>query len=329
MRARLSFLAFALSCLGLGASLASLFDYVVNDAAFCDASGCATVRLSAWAHPLGIPMPIFGVVFFAAMVSLSFISRPRVRKVVAIGGALWAVALIAVQAFVIHAWCKLCFVADISAIAAGVVVGLGAATVAVRGRLVATGAVALAAVPALFLALSPAPAVDQPIAVFTPVVEGRVTVVQYTDFECPFCRRLAPVLESAVAKSSVPVTVVRKMVPLKMHPHARTAALAWCCADAQGKGEEMAAALYATEPDELTPENCERVAESVGCDMDKYRASFADAATAARVDKDIAEASAAGVRGLPTIFIGDQHLTGANHSEADLVAAIERSQASK
>ncbi len=327
MHARRSILAFVLSCVGLGASLASLVDYVRIDPSFCDASGCATVRLSAWAQPLGIPMPVFGVVFFVAMIGLSFVSRRRLRMTAAIGGAVWALTLIGVQAFALHAWCKLCLVADASAIALAVTIALGATTVALRGRVLAMGASALAIVPALFLVLAP-PAGDGTPAFATrePAVEGKVTVVEFIDFECPFCRRFAPVVEKAIASSKVPVHVVRKMVPLTMHPHALTAALAWCCADAQGKGEEMAAALYATEPDDLTSENCERIAARIGCDVTKYRASLADPATARRVEADVATATAAGVRALPTIIIGDQHLTGANHDVAELVAAIERSR---
>jgi protein-disulfide isomerase len=331
VRSRLSTLAFAVSCIGLGASLASLVDYVGTDASFCDASGCSTVRLSAWARPLGIPMPVFGVAFFALMIALSFASRPRLRMLAGIGGALWAVALIGIQAFVLHAWCKLCLVSDIAAIALGAVVALGATTIAMRGRVFAIGTVAIASVPALFLALAPAPVVDTPQLATTTTthidVEGKVTVIEFLDFECPFCRKLAPVLEQAIAQSSVPVNVVRKMVPLKMHPHARTAALAWCCADAQGKGTEMAAALFATEPDDLTPENCERIATQVGCDLATYQAAVADPATSQRVDDDLAFANASGVHSLPTIFIGDQHFTGANHDAAELVAAIEKSAA--
>ncbi|HEY4177916.1 MAG TPA: vitamin K epoxide reductase family protein [Kofleriaceae bacterium] len=326
MRARLSIIALTASCLGLGASLASLVDYVGADASFCDTSGCSTVRLSAWARPFGIPMPVFGVAFFALMVALSFASRPRFRMLTSFGGALWAVALIGVQAFVLNAWCKLCLVSDVSAIAAGVAIAAGATTVAMRGRVVALMGSALSIVPIVFLALAPPPSAEPVLATTKVDAQGKVNIIEFVDFECPYCRRLAPILEKAIAEANVPVNVVRKMVPLKMHPHAMTAALAWCCADAQGKGDEMAAALFATDPDELTPENCERVATSVGCDLEVYRTSLADPATAKRVETDLAEASAAGVHALPTIFIGDQHLTGANHDVPELVAAIERSR---
>src|SRR5262249_10549006 len=152
---------------------------------------------------------------------------------------------------------------------------------------------------------------------------GVVTIVEFVDFECPYCRELAPKLADAVAQAKQPVRVVRKMVPLAQHSHAKTAALAWCCADAQGKGEAMAAALFSTPPDQLTPEGCERVATSVGCDVDQYRRAFADPAITDRIDRDIADAKAARVRGFPTVFIGDRRISGANHDARELLALID------
>ena len=86
--------ALATASIGLAASLASLVDTV--DPTFCSESGCATVRTSAWAHPLGIPMPVLGIGFFAAMLVLAVRRRrPRLRRALAaIAGAAWAVLLI-------------------------------------------------------------------------------------------------------------------------------------------------------------------------------------------------------------------------------------------
>src|SRR5258706_12717955 len=109
MRSRL---ALVFSLIGLGASIASLVDYFAAEPAFCAESGCATVRASAWAHPLGVPMPLFGIAFFAVMTVLAFVPRPRLRLALAIGGGAWALGLIAVQAFALGVWCKLCMIAD-------------------------------------------------------------------------------------------------------------------------------------------------------------------------------------------------------------------------
>jgi protein-disulfide isomerase len=332
MRSRLSLLALALSCLGLGASLASLVDYLAPMPTFCAASGCETVRASAWAYPLGIPMPAFGVIFFAAMIALAFVARPKLRLGLALFGAAFALMLVGVQAFELHAWCKLCMISDSSATLLALAIGLGADSIKLTApRALLGGALvivlplgfAIATAPSAEPQTMPATASNLPDVIARAQQPGKVTIVEFLDFECPFCRRFAPVLAEAVDHAAQPVAIIRKMTPLTMHPHARTAALAWCCADAQGKGDAMAEALFQAPPDELTPEGCEKLAVSVGCDDDRYREALADPATAARVDGDLADAQAAGAGSLPTVFIGDHKFAGANHSALDLIAAID------
>ena len=114
------------------------------------------------------------------------------------------------------------------------------------------------------------------------------------------------------------------MVPLQVHAGAMAAALAWCCADAQGRGDAMAAALFAAEPAELTPSGCEQeIAARVGVDL-CYRAALRDPAIQARIDADIADAHAAEVHALPTLFIGAERFNGAGASTAELIAALAR-----
>ena len=325
MRTRVaSALALIAAVVGLGASIASLVDYLAPQAAFCAETGCETVRASAWSHPLGVPMPALGIAFFVTMIALCFVHRPIVRVALAATGAAWAVALIGLQAFVIHAWCKLCMIADPAAIVSGIAIIAGARTL--RARWLAP---AVPLVGATVLALSlfahkgpePMPA-GTPAFVVKAQQPGVVTVVELLDFECPFCRRLAPNLAEALAKAHVPVRVVRKMVPLPMHPHALPAALAWCCAAAQGKGDAMADALFAAPPDELTTEGCEKIAAQVGCDLDRYRRDLP--AMVGVVAADMLDARAGDVHSLPTVFVGPQRVVGANHSPADLIAMIER-----
>ena len=114
-----SIAALAIAVLGLAASIASLIDYVGASATFCAETGCATVRESAWSHPLGVPLPVLGIAFSAAAAALVFVDAPRLRRVLAIAGAAVAMALIGVQALAIGAWCKLCLIADPAAIEIG------------------------------------------------------------------------------------------------------------------------------------------------------------------------------------------------------------------
>ena len=330
MRPRTSLAAVAFAVIGLGASIASLIDYMGQSPTFCGESGCATVRESAWAHPLGIPMPVVGVAFFVAALVLGFVEAPRLRRALAIGGALGAAFLIGVQAFAIGAWCKLCMVADPAAIAYGVAVIAGTKVLRFTfARAIAATSAVLITVGVLALwtgggAPGPAPLLPPgtPAFVEQAQVPGEATVVEVVDFECPYCRRMQERLTSALARVQAPIRMVRKMLPLKNHPHAMPAALAYCCADAQGKGEEMAAALFAARPQDLTPEGCEKLATQVGCDVERYRRDLPQAE--ARVAAETAEMRAAGIHALPTLFIGGERVVGAGASTDDLTAMLER-----
>jgi protein-disulfide isomerase len=309
---------------GLAASLASLIDDLGPAPAFCAESGCETVRTSAWARPLGVPMSLLGVGYFGVMLALAFVDRPRLRAALAIAGGAWGAGLLAVQALAIGAWCTLCVVADSAAIVLAVSMAGGATTLAWRWPRLALAAAGVATgVGGLALATHPpAPASGDASAIAVAQAEDRVTIVELIDFECPFCRQMQLRLDRAIAVAGVPVTIDRRMVPLPGHAGALPAALAWCCADEQGKGEEMARALFEADPAELTAEGCERIAARIGCDLARYRAAMGRAEQ--RVAGDLEAARAAGVRGLPTLVIGDARFVGASASTDELVRAIHR-----
>lgn len=323
-------LALGFSVVGLGASLASLIDHFAPSPTFCAETGCAAVRESAWAHPLGIPMPVLGVVFFAAAIALCFVDAPRLRRALALAGAAIGVCLLVVQAFVVGAWCKLCLVADPAAIGYAIAVAAGAPVLRwtwVRGAAMVPALAATFGALALWSGGAP-PAPPSAVASRLPgfveraQLPGTATVVEVVDFECPHCRRMHKELTAAISRARSPARVVRQMLPLDdIHPNAMAAAIAYCCADAQGKGEDMAAALFEADPEDLTPEGCERLAAKVGCDLERYRRDLPAART--RVAAEAAEATAAGISRLPTTFIGDERILGAAPAD-QLVAMIHR-----
>jgi predicted DsbA family dithiol-disulfide isomerase len=145
---------------------------------------------------------------------------------------------------------------------------------------------------------------------------GSVTVVDFVDFECPFCRmtqaELGPLLEAHKDR----VRVVRRQVPLRSHSHALDAARAACCAERLGKGDAMAAALFSTPVDDLTREGCEKVAQSLGVAIDPYRACVTDPKTDEQIEADRAEFKESGGYALPTIWIGERRLVGSQPREA-------------
>jgi predicted DsbA family dithiol-disulfide isomerase len=156
--------------------------------------------------------------------------------------------------------------------------------------------------------------------------QGGVQIVDYVDFQCPHCRAFHSRLVQAIDRAELerPVRVVRRMVPLPVHRGAMVAAIAWCCADAQGHGDAMAEALITAPIAELTAEGCERIAAALGLDLRRYRADAASAGVRARIQADLAAARAAGIRGLPTVWVGDHVFQGAEASVDELVAALRR-----
>jgi uncharacterized membrane protein/predicted DsbA family dithiol-disulfide isomerase len=352
VRRALPFLAIAITLVGLAASAASLADSLAPEAAFCAEGGCATVRASAWAKPLGIPLPVVGIGFFATMLALALVDGlglvigprvARVQRAVAIAGAIAGLGLVVVQGFAVGAWCKLCLVADASALALGVLAIAAWFTPAARAwpplartpaiAALALGALAIVAPLALVAGDAPPAPPAAPAAAALPEViareqaPGRVTIVDFIDFECPHCRALHGRLTAAIERSrraGVDVRVVRKMVPLAQHRGALPAAIAYCCAEQQGKGDAMAEALIAAPTASLTAAGCEQLAAAVGCDMERYRRDAAGADIRTRIDRDLADARAAGIRSLPTIYVGGHAFVGAAASVDDLLAAIVR-----
>lgn len=328
MRSRvLGVVALALALLGFGASVASLYDHFTPAPLFCAQSGCQTVQSSAWARPLGIPLPILGIAYFAAMAVLAFVARPRLRvALAAIGGAV-GIALLAIQAFAIGAWCQLCLIADPAAILGALAVFAGAGTLRPSWTNIAATVPAAALVVlglGLYAQRDSAVRSDEPLPDFVAREQrpGVVTIVEFIDFQCPHCRALDKQLSAAIARTKLPVRIVRKMYPMPNHAYAVPAAMAWCAADAQGVGDEMAKELFAAKPEELTPAGCEAIAVRLGVDVMKYRETFASAELQQRIRQDMADG--AELDGLPTIWIGTQKFEGAAHSADALLAAIER-----
>jgi protein-disulfide isomerase/uncharacterized membrane protein len=308
--------------LGLSASAALLVDYLHASPVFCsEAGGCEAVKHTALAWPFGVPMPAFGLFGFAVLGALVLAPGPLARtlhRLVAIAAGIVGVGLILVQLAMLQI-CVYCTVVDLSACAAcGLAIwrykrGLDLeGPFAVRGAIVAL----LVAVPALVLALGLTAKVRLPDVIAEEIKKapkGQATIVEFVDFECPFCRseydNLVPLLEAVKDR----VHVVRKLVPLtRIHPHALVAARAACCADLQGKGDDMADALFHAPVEDLTPEGCRKIASALGLDLTRYAACLADPKTAERIiiDRAMFDSAAEKRDGLPLLWIGERKISG-------------------
>jgi protein-disulfide isomerase len=132
--------------------------------------------------------------------------------------------------------------------------------------------------------------------------DARVVIVEFADFECPFCQKIAPELDGVWEKRRDKVRFVYKFMPLAMHPHGDIAARAAIAADMQGKFWEMHRLLFAS-GQHLEQSDLETYATSLGLDVPRFRTDMLSPAARARIDADRKEADELQVKGTPTIFI--------------------------
>jgi predicted DsbA family dithiol-disulfide isomerase len=106
------------------------------------------------------------------------------------------------------------------------------------------------------------------------------------------------------------VRLVRKQVPLRMHPHAPDAALAAACADKMGQGDRMADGLFRAPVGSLTPQGTTKMAVAMGLDEPAFVKCLNDPATGAVQVRDRALYDAVGGDGLPLLWVGYTRLEG-------------------
>ena len=147
--------------------------------------------------------------------------------------------------------------------------------------------------------------------------EALVTIVEYSDFECPYCRRVLPTLDQIKTEYGDEVRVVFRQQPLPMHKQAKPAALAALAAHKQGKFWEMHDALFKkSETRGLNEEAYVALAGELGLDVDKFNADRKDPALAQMIAEDQKIAMQFGAGGTPAFFVNGRPLSGAQPFEA-------------
>nr|WP_128796374.1 thioredoxin domain-containing protein [Corallococcus coralloides] len=144
---------------------------------------------------------------------------------------------------------------------------------------------------------------------------AKVTIVEWSDFECPFCSRAVPTLNKIKDTYGKDVRVVFRHQPLPMHSNAKIAAQASMAAHEQGKFWEMHDKLFANQR-ALDRASLEKYAQELGLDMNKFKAALESSKISAKVDADSAAGSAVGANGTPAFFINGRFLSGAQPFEA-------------
>jgi len=148
-----------------------------------------------------------------------------------------------------------------------------------------------------------------------------VTIVEFTDFECPACAAMHPVIEEVLKSYSDRVRFVVRDFPLNRHPHARKAAEAANAANAQGKFFEYASLLFKNQK-ALDVASLKKYASEIGLDRARFDAALDRGTYAAEVKKDMEDGEMYGVGVTPTIFVNGVQLR--NLSAEGLKEAIDK-----
>ncbi|MBN2195402.1 MAG: thioredoxin domain-containing protein [Polyangiaceae bacterium] len=136
---------------------------------------------------------------------------------------------------------------------------------------------------------------------------AKVTVVEYSDFECPYCSRAAEVVEQLKKKYSDRVRFVFRQFPLPMHRNAALASQAALAAHAQGKFWQLRDKMFANQR-ALDRENIEGHARQIGLDMARFRKALDDSSYDAAVKADVALGEQISVSGTPTMIVNTKRV---------------------
>ena len=141
-------------------------------------------------------------------------------------------------------------------------------------------------------------------------VGSPVTIIEFSDFQCPFCSRVNPSIDQAKATFGDKVRFVFRQFPLNIHPQAPKAAEASLCANEQGKFWEMHDALFANQQ-KLSVPDLKATALTIGVDAAKFDACLDSGKMAEIVARDMADGQTAGVSGTPALFVNGRFINGA------------------
>ena len=144
---------------------------------------------------------------------------------------------------------------------------------------------------------------------------AKVTIIEFSDFQCPFCARVEPTIDKVIETYGKDVRVAFKQNPLPMHPNAEPAAMASLAAGEQGKFWEMHKKLFAN-AQQLDRPSLEKYAEELGLNVAKFKAALDSGKFKQQIADDQAEAARFGARGTPSFFINGRPFRGAQPFEA-------------
>ncbi len=156
--------------------------------------------------------------------------------------------------------------------------------------------------------------------------DAPAVLVVFTDFECPYCSRMAPLLDQAVEKNPGKVRLVFKNFPLRSHPFALKAATAALAAAKLGRFWEFHDLLFQNH-ERLDDAKISEIAAALGLDREAFGRHLQDPDIAQRIRADFQDGIDAGVRGTPTVFVNGRILR--DRSPEGVQKAVEEALAKK
>jgi protein-disulfide isomerase len=157
--------------------------------------------------------------------------------------------------------------------------------------------------------------VDLKNAVSTGTERAAVTIVEFTDFQCPFCQKVQPALKQLLQDYKGKLRLVTKNLPLAFHPQARPAARAALAAHRQGKYWEYRDLVFANNRT-ISEQSLLGHAQTLGLNLDRFRADMASPEIDQIISTDEQTAQEIGATGTPTFLINGRKLVGAVPLEA-------------
>jgi protein-disulfide isomerase len=141
---------------------------------------------------------------------------------------------------------------------------------------------------------------------------AKVTLIEYSDFECPFCARHKETMDAIKETYPNDVRIVYRHFPLSFHAQAQKAAEASECAADQNKFWEMHAQIFElNESNQMSVANFKQAATNIGLNRGQFDPCLDSSIKSARVAEDLAQGAAAGVQGTPATFINGELVSGA------------------
>lgn len=150
--------------------------------------------------------------------------------------------------------------------------------------------------------------------------DAPVTIVEFSDYQCPFCARNEPLIAEVLKQYPTQVKFVYKHFPLPMHQNAMGAAKAAVAAQKQGKFWEMHDKIFANMAS-LQPDKLRQFAQELGLDLARFDADMNSPETQSTVQEDLKLGQSVDVRGTPTVFVNGKLL--AARSADGYKAAVE------